>query len=211
MDAVVVQANSFPYPCGKTIKVPCGAPCCNEQEFLGEFWAVPTKDDGIFRGYHFVVRTDNTAPTPDSFKVTRISDRTNGRVYYVLGTKAQLDASCADDGVTPMPLATTIPVPVPDFYVCMTESGADDGKWVWTWTAPAKAGADEYRAHVVVNNVQAVPAASGGHASIAAMITWLNANYAAAGTWSNPSGNIIKLVSTTDKKVGLSIVVGNFT
>lgn len=202
--AVVIQRNHITYAeCGgKSQAVHTG----DDIEIGGDFWGVPAKDNGIFRGYNITAKNGGSAPTPDSISLVRIHDKVSGDVLHVLGTVADFNAAVEDEASDPMPLATTIPVVVPELYPCDPD---DDGDYEYHWPVPSKAGADEYRAHVLVDNVQAVPAASAGHATFTLMVTWLNANYAAAGTWSE-DGTRLKLVSATRKKVGVTITVGNY-
>lgn len=200
--AVVIQRNHISYAeCGGlTMKVPTGA----DVDVLAELWAKPVKDNGIFRGWDLVAGT-LAQPTPDSFKVTRLKDKEQGDVFHVLGTNAQYLASSADNGVTLMPLATTIPVIVPEYQLCDDGSGNFD----MIWTPPAKVGSDEYKVYVTVDNVAQTAPPATGHTDLAAAVTWLNANVAGAGTWSAVTGRL-KLHSTTKKKVGVTFVVGNF-
>jgi hypothetical protein len=176
-------------------------PFFDDLQIVDEKYAVPVKDNGLLRGFKYVSAT--SAPTPDSFIVTRAKDRITSETYVINATRANLEA--ATNGATVAP--NTMPVIVPDDYACRNAAG----NYVWTWQAPTKAGSEEYKAYVLLNNVQAVAALSAGHVSVAAMVTWLNTNYAAAGTWANPSGNLITLTSTVNNKVGLRIVVGDFS
>lgn len=182
------------------VRLPFGA----DLRVGNEMWMVPVGEGGVFRGYkHIAYTTGSSAPTPDSFRATTVGDVRTGDFYVIAATADNITA--AADGATIAPV--TIPVPVIAYKVCADTSG----NYNYSWDAGTKAAGDEYRAHVMVNNAQAVAALAGGHTSIAAMVTWLNTNYAAAGTWSNPSGNIIKLVNTDGKTVGLTVTIGNYT
>lgn len=168
-----------------------------------EVWMTPVGTNGAFQGYRQTAWvTGSAAPTVDSFRATVVYDAKTGEHYTIVANLSAING--AADGATVSP--NTIPVPVLPYRVC----AGSDGDYHFTWTALTKAGADEYRAYVKVDGVQGTAAASGGHASIAAMITWLNTNYSAAGTWSNPAGNIVALTSSTNKEVGLTITVGNY-
>lgn len=201
---VKIQQGGITYAeCGgSTGFVECG----DTSEIIGDYWGVPEKGGGVFRGYNIQSAQGVAIPTPDSIPLVRLKDSLSGETVHILGTVAQFLASCADAGVTPMPLKTTIPVVIPEITACPDT----DGNYTFYWTPPAKAGADEYRAHVLLDNAQAVAPLAGGHATIAAMVTWLNTNYAAAGTWTEVSGKV-KLVRTSHAKVGLEFTVGNFT
>lgn len=171
---------------------------------VGEFWATPVKDGWIMRGYKYTTTIGTvSAPTVDSFKVTKVEDRLNGTTYVLVADQSAIEG--ASDGDTLAP--NTVPVIIPDGYVCVNTAG----NYVWTWQAPTKTGSQEYKANVLVDGVQAVAPLSTGHASVAAMVTWLNSNYSSAGTWTNPSGNLVVLTTATQKKVGLVITVGDFS
>lgn len=206
MDAVILQLNHMSYAeCGgKTISIPCGE--TDNVQVRGDFWLVPRKINGVFMGYN-VQGKIGTAPTPDSVAAFGIFDKQTGDNLYGLGTVAQYRTACG--GGAALPLATTIPVVVPEIDLCapLTKGGTDFTTW---WGLPAKAGSDEYRAWVIYNNTQPVAALAGGHTDLAAMVTWLNANYAAAGTWSADTGRL-KLVRTTAAKIGVTFTVGNYT
>lgn len=202
VQAVVIQRAHITYAeCGgKTLPVGVG----NDTAVLGEYWGVPVMNNGLFQGYNFVAKVGD-APT-GAIPIVRTRDKVTGDILHILGTAADLTAAAADEAVDPMPLASTIPVPVPQIAVC------DDGSGEFTrqWTPPVKAAGDEYQAHVSVDGEQAVPALAGGHTDLAAMVTWLNTNYSAAGTWS-AVGSQLQLVSTTANSVGVVFTVGNYT
>lgn len=200
MDAVVIQLNQISYAeCGgKTMDVPCSP----DADILGDYWATPIKDSGIVRGYGLTLWASTVAaPTPDSFRVTRLYDKINTNSIHILGTVAQYRTACG--GGAALPLVTTIPIAVPELNLCapLTLGGTDYTLW---WPLPALTGGQTtYTVAVIYNNTQ--PVAPGtGLANITAIITYLNTNYAAAGTWSNDAGRI-KLVRATAATVGLTI------
>lgn len=170
---------------------------------IGEFWATPVKDGGIVRGWKYTTTSGVTIPTPDSFKVTKIEDRLNAETYVVAADQSAVEGAAAGDTLA----SNTIPVPIPESNVCINAAG----NYVHIWQAPTKTGSQEYKANVLVDNVQAVAPLSTGHASVAAMVTWLNTNYSAAGTWATPSGTLVTLTSTLNKSVGLVVTVGDFS
>jgi hypothetical protein len=141
--------------------------------------------------------------------VVKVQDNINGNAFVVVGTIAQYQASAKDDGTTAMPLLTTIPTPI---LLRPADCNRDaSGNYVYTIAIPPKVAGDEYKAHVSVDGVQAVAPAAAGHATSALLVTWLNTNYAAAGTWSEAvAGTTLKLVSATRKEIGLTIEVGNY-
>lgn len=195
--AVVLQQNTYSFAAcgGKSKNIPCG----DNQQLLGEHWAVPVKDGGIFRGYTYEAKTA-TAPTYDSIAITIIQDKLTGEIYHILGTAAQLDTACG--GGAALPLASTIPVVVPEFSVCADTTGA----FIWVFTPPAKTSG-VYKPYVGLNNTQPVPPPVGGLADVAAVVAWLNTNYSAAGTWS-AVGNTVKLVGTSaTETVGIAFIV----
>lgn len=170
---------------GETIPVPTSG----DGEILGEYYAVPVKDDGVFRGYEFTKAA--AAPTYDSILVLQIKDKLTGDTYWVAVTQANYLAGTYT--------ATTIPTygAIPERSVCVD----DDGNYVYTWGVPTDTGT--YTAYVGIDGAKEATDSTG--ATLAALVTSLNTNSATAGTWSAVGTTILKLVSTVDQPVGVVI------
>lgn len=199
MNALVLQLNHITYAecAGKLFDLPCKA---GEVEILGDYYGVPQKESGIFRGYNIVKA--NAAPTPDSIPLVRIHVVNTGDTYHVLGTAAEWRTAC--DGGAALPGAATIPIVVPEINLCkpLTVGGTD---YTVHFTPPAKTGGQTYTVAAMYNNTQAA-APGTGLADLAAVVTYLNTNFATAGTWSADSGRL-KLVRATAAKVGVTFKV----
>lgn len=90
----------------------------------GNFWAIPIVDEGIVGGFRFEPKSDNTAPTPQSFEVFRLRTSehlsNNKHYWYVRGNVDQYVTAAAQaengDNVTPLPL--TVPPLSPEYDIC---------------------------------------------------------------------------------------------
>lgn len=204
MDAVVIQLNHITYAeCGgKVMTVPCndaeGCGAC--VDLLGDYWGEPVKDGGHFRGYKILKAA--VKPTPDSIPLVRVFDKTTGNTLHVLGTEAAYRTACA--GGAALPGRATVPIVVPEEGRCL-DAGSLTNR-TWYWTPPAKTGGQTYTVAAMYNNTQPTAPLTGA-ANVAAIVTYLNTNYAAAGTWSDVGGRIRLVRSGSDAKVGLTFLV----
>jgi hypothetical protein len=205
-NALVIQKNNYSYAecMGKTMGINCGT----DVDVVGEHWATPAVEGGVFRGWRTGTLATADQPTPDSFKVLKLRDKISGDMIIVVGTLEDYNASCEDGGTTPMPDSDSIPEPILAYTPCDVDG---DGDYEYDFPVPTIPGGSEIKAFVSVDDEQAVAPPAGGHASLAAVVTWLNTNYSEGGafTWSNNSGRL-KLVSTEKKKVGVAFTVGDY-
>lgn len=169
---------------GQTLPIPV----TDVAEILGECYAVPVKDGGIFRGYDFTPNIGQGAPTFDSFIVTGLKDKLNNDTLYVAVTEANYLAGT----YTP----TTIPVVVPERNADVDGSG----NYTYYWGVPYDTGT--YTAYVSKAGVMIAPNSTG--TTLALLVTDLNTNAATVGTWSNDGGKL-KLVTTSADAVGVTL------
>lgn len=169
----------------------------------GEYYAVPVKKEGVFRGYDY--RKLAAAPTYDSFIVTKIVEKQTGVWYWFIGTIAEWLALAKDN----TPVATVVPLVIPEIDICTDE---DDAGTV-NFTVPGLAtvaAANKYKYSLAVDGVLVEDAqnnAAAGFTDAAAIKDHLVANHAAVGTWTNPgAGDYIHLVVAASKAVGLVVV-----
>lgn len=201
--AKVIQKNSVSYAeCGgKDALIPCGD---DSLGIAGEYWAVPVKDHGVFRGYTYQRAT--AAPTYDSFPVTKVYDKTTGENFWVVATQAEVLTLCSV-GTAP---ATVIPLVVPEIDLCV-EAGATES--VEFSLEALVSPNDAYKFSLAVDGVLLVDendgVASAGYANAAAIAAYLVTNHAAVGTWTSPAAGRIKLVVSADKAVGLVVTPYN--
>lgn len=199
--ATVLQKNNESFYCdpcgnyGNTLYIPCGA----NASLSPTMWAVPILDEG---NHGFRYDGGATAPTANSIKVFKLTNTLNGEFWWVVGDPAAYYAACCEDcGVSPAPtIVTTLGNLAPVQYAC-TDDGTNFNTY---WAVPALASGERYVSVVTLDGVTRTPIQTyaTGSTSIANLVTYLNTNYAALGTWSNPAGNTIKLVSTSAHYIG---------
>jgi hypothetical protein len=181
--ATVLQLDNDNFVCN-----PCGGygkvmPIPAENIQLGaEYWARPIKND-YFQGFRYIASAN--APTFDSIRCFKLTNSITSQYFYVAGTIAAFTAAaatCCGASPAPSPIPSIV-VTLADIAPCQNTCTSDG----------TKVSADG----VLVNQ----QTFGTGSASIAALIIYLNANAASVGTWSNPGGNTIKLVTTVKKDV----------
>lgn len=161
--------------------VPCGAELAT---ILGEFWLVPVEIRGRLGYYKPVIST--TKPTIDSVKSVKVQAN-NGFTYFVAlldtGTAADFANACeACCGATPPAMPD---VTVPNLYP--EQNGCQDPttlQYSYFFLVPALAAGKQYSVYGSSNGAALAPDPGVTHfASVAAFITWANANWAAYGTF----------------------------
>ncbi len=202
INATVLQKNNdqfFCDPCGnygKTMNIPCGSNAALAQP--GTSWAVPVKTEYV-QGFRYAIQDD--APTFDSIQVFKLTNIQNGDFYWVVGTQATYFtecAACCDASPAPSMISTVGDISA-EQYACTT-----DGTNYDAFFAVETLTSGRYVSTVSVDGTQLTPHQSyaTGSTSLANLITYLNANYASAGTWSNPVANTVRLRTTTGKWIG---------
>lgn len=202
----VVKLGHLSYPTG------CMKNICCDQTVGGTFWRAPVLNiDGSIAYYSMtpILNDDGTElpPTTDSYKVVEVN--ACGVLATVAIDNAQTSAILATAcniccGDAPVDLDVTIPSPIIEVRPCADAAG--DRKVSVAYPAGASLALSG-----TFDGVAGTPAASGGnpHASGAAILIWLNANWSAYGTWSHDAVNKI-ITLTLDVSVtsaGLQIVV----
>lgn len=203
INATVLQKNNETYfcdPCGnfgQILNIPCGSNAAQAQP--GITWAQPVKD-GYVQGFRYVVQ--DAAPTFDSIQVFKLTNLLNGDFYWVVGNQAQYYvqcAACCDASPIPTYITDLSHVDIaPDQFAC-----TDDGVNYDAFFSVPTLATGKYVATVTQNGTGVLGQTfANGSTTIANLIIYLNAHAGIVGVWSNPSGNIIKVVSTTAKRIG---------
>jgi hypothetical protein len=156
------------------------------------YWAVPVTDSYQFTGFRFTKA--ETAPTPQSFEVVRVTNSNNADVLWVLGTAADYVASCSvccDNAPIPMP--TDLPLFAPCQPICVIVDGGEPQAMFALPTISPAGGLTYYPVGYL--NEKALPeAAAGGYSSTTALMAFLNAaapnGWGAAGVWSLSADDI---------------------
>lgn len=194
---VVIQRRSVQYAeCGGIeVPVPCGD---DAVDIHGEYFAVPVKAEGVFRGYKF--QKAESAPTYDSFPVVKVKDKANGETYWVIGTLDEFFAKCADN-TNPATVALQV---VPEICLCVEEGSTT----VTRFTLPPLGDHTNFKIYLGVDNVLVLNGETNGDAFDAAddIATYLIANHASVGTWLAVGTDVIQLTVSADKCVGLVAV-----
>lgn len=190
---------------------PNGTPAqipCENTEIIGSYWRIPVLNGNRVVNYTYItaVETD-IKPQPDALKILRVK---------LVGTAGvtQVDMAIVDsDNIsTSSPpnqfaylcdgLGGVLPVmPLVDIPIPMEQSNPvsqdPSGNNTFIFAFPANPDAREYnvQAEWYNNAVPGVPYDPSGITTIAEVVTWFNTNRSDYGTWSNPGGDVLKLVS----------------
>lgn len=194
-----------------TILVPCYVVQLNNQQFLYEdniigqilqvpcrnaliddvpYWAVPIKDSGIFTGLDYILSQDNnqvpvTAPTFDSFLVTRVRDKISSNVWWIyVNTKndfVNACSSCCGSAFTPTPIPPGGFIQIaPCQLLCQIQNSA--GAYQAIFGIPNLIGHEAYYPYGSYNNVALAAASGSGYATVGAMVAFMNANWTNIGS-----------------------------
>jgi hypothetical protein len=182
--AYAIQQNeqvflTAPDSVGQSVKIPTPV---SGGRIDGDYWAVPV-GIGVISGFNFeaIVGPPATVPpqpTPDSFRVTRISTNYSNDFWYVVGTSTNyinvssaVECCNATDG-----LPSTVPCLSPCSYIC-DEIASGAGGVSAAFGLPTLAGGETYHLCGYLNN-EALPTPSGaGYGSVGALLTFLNTNW----------------------------------
>lgn len=177
---------------GRTLLVPCKNILLDDDEY----WMVPIKDYMSFSGLRpYLTIGDHGIPVPqptyDSFKVFRVRDKLSGNTYWIYGTKDQFLTSASVTGSTPTPMPGINGAFVQRVSPCDKLCAKDiNGNFFLITSLPSLPAGWSYSAYGSRNNVAYANPAAGGYASVAALLTFLNATFTPY-TWTNPSGSVI--------------------
>lgn len=213
--ALVIQQDSSVFidsatgVVGQTMLIPCPS---SGGQVDGDYYATPITNFGIIgTGFTYIPTTpgDVSKPTPQSFHVVRIIKNDQSIAWYALGNSTQYinaseDVECCTSPPVTMPASSTLPV----FAACETICNQnDDGDYFTVFAAPTP-DTGTYSAKGYYNDV-ALPTVTG--ATVAALVTALNANgsWAAIGAWTNPSD--ATLVVTQSAGDGTDVICASFT
>lgn len=179
----------------------------------GLFWRTPISSaSGQFVrfDYYGATQAGTEKPSDDSVKTLRVRDNVANQYYWVVigdddGEEVWTDAvnsDTADDAdITGL---GTVPDIISEEKGCLNTT---TGEYTYQWVGAPLGAGQSYTVDGSVNGT-ALPDLGSDFASIAAFVTAAISSWSSAGTWTNPSGNIVKLVSSTAVTAGLSITVG---
>jgi hypothetical protein len=201
---LVLQRNNTTFKTGENVVGQINmVPCRNVDIKEIPFWMVPVKDSGIFTTLEPILAAAPNAnqPTYDSVLATRIVDKQNEVTWHVYTPGGYTDfinacATCCSSPPIPMPgtvdgfSLAIIP------YQTLCEVMNANGQFVTYFGIPSLAPGQNYFPAGAYNNKLFTAAPLGGFSTIAAMLTFMNANY-------NPGSPPIVWTATTD---GLTIV-----
>lgn len=191
---------------------------CNNLQIIGAYWMIPWVEGNQVVKYTVEAAINtSTKPTPDSIKVLRVKDTSDGTDYhlaiattdYVNTTSPpnQLAYLCDGSGgsLPTMPTAT-IPFPVIQFPPTSTD-GTNN-----VFTIPFPANPTSLLFSIPApwfNGLAGSPAYSpAAKTTPAQFVTWANTNWSAYGTWAS-SGNIVTLTSlvTNVTEMGMQVAL----
>lgn len=183
-------------------------PCRSQFIDLYQYWAVPTKDNGIFTGLWMQPAFTETnqaiaQPSYDSFKVLRIRDKDSDYSWYLMCTLTQYTAACntcCGSAFTPIPFPT-VPVIAPCEILC--DAINTDGNYFVVFAAPPEG--DNYIINGSYDNEQIAQFTA---TTLDNLVTQLNTHF---GTIASPATTIvwtrsgITIIGTVQGGLGLGI------
>lgn len=171
----------------------------------GDYWAVPIVDNGIFSGFNFTPANADapSAPSPQAFRVFRLINMSGNDYWYVRGTsngdagaspaeagyiQAAQAAECCTEGVA---LPTDIPAIAPCYEMCEFDA---DGKYFAVFGLPIPTGTSpNYYAYGYYQGAPLAALSASGYATPELLISAMNSNWSAVGTWSLVEGAVAKV------------------
>lgn len=186
---------------------------CDNIVIVNSYWKIPWVVGTVVTKYTYELAVNtSTPPTSDSIKILLIKDKQDQTSYElaiantdnmaVSSPPNQFAYLCNGLGgaLNTMP-TVTIPFPVVQFPPTSTNSST--GANTFTFTFPANPLGLQYNIPAPwFNGIAGSPAyAPSGITTPAQFVTWANSNWSAYGTWANPSGVIVTLVSPTSAGV----------
>lgn len=191
--------------CPQTKLIPC-----ENVDPIGLEWLVPDKRDGFLEGYNKSLNTVADKPSADSIRVFHVYDKASRNHYYIAVDDAFVmddfrdlcNACCGEN-----PEFALVNLPELDLSYSVEDTD-NDGDFEFIFPVPYNPnGLDLDIASSYFDGVAGTPS-GGPFANAAALLTWLQANEAAQGTWSLINSNkSVKLVSTTVESAALDIDV----
>lgn len=209
----VIQMNEISYgACPRTENIPCEG-----TQIQGLWWAEPTVYGGAVNGYKILKgdsRTNYAKPSTDSIRVIRVYNIVNDYTYYLAVADGDTESVFVDRcnaccGTTPVMPTVTIPAPIIEDAPC---PDVPNGTPTYTFNFAIPANPNSLKLaldNFTFNGVAGTPtpvAPPTGYVSAATILTWVQANWGAYGTWSlQNTSKDLRLVSTSTESAGGTI------
>jgi hypothetical protein len=174
---------------------------------VNTFWIIPRVQNGRVIGYAIETAINTSVPpTIDSCKALLVKDKQDNTSYYIAVAYSDNIATSSppnefadlSDGLGgTLPQMPTVVLPFPLIQNPPTSTVAPNN--TFTFFLPQNTLGLLYSIPAAFFNgaLSSVPYAPSGITTPAGFVTWANAHWGAYGTWANPSGTIITLVSAT--------------
>src|ERR1035437_155370 len=206
--AVDINGEIFAYPNnpdGTMVQIPC-----DQTEIIGSYWRIPQFTGSRVIGYVYAVDTNTSVkPANADIKVLSIKLTDTAGITQMMVAIADLDnvattsppnqlAYLCDGSGGTLPVMPTVTIPIPIQQTGPQSTNITTGDNTFIFPFPANPAGLEYNvAGEWYNGVAPSPVyAPSGLTTVAAVAAWYNTNRSAEGTWTNPSTDILKLVST---------------
>lgn len=207
---VTVNSQNWAWPNnpnGTPMQIPC-----ENTEIIGSFWRVPQMLGNRVIGYTDLTAVNQTVkPQADAIKVLRVKMIGNGGITTLDMAIADSDnvattsppnqfAYLCDGSGGTLPVMPTVTIPIPIQQLGPQTTDATTGDRTFIFPFPANPSGLLYNIQGIwLDGAAPTPAyVAAGKTTVANVVTYANANWSSFGTWSNPSTNILKLVSATD-------------
>lgn len=204
--ATNVNGLNYAYPAnpnGTPFQIPC-----QDTQIIASYWRIPVTAGNRVVDYDYIVATEtSTPPTPDAIKILRVKlTNTAGvtQLDFAIVNTDNIAASSPPNqfaylcdglgGTLPVMPIVAIPIPIQESSPASTDASGNN---TFIFAFPVNPDGREYNIQGEWYNgsVPGTPYAPSGITTVAAVRTWFAANRSSYGTWSNPSTNILKLVS----------------
>ena len=205
--AVDINGEVFAFPNnpnGTPVQIPC-----DQTEIIGSYWRIPQFIGSRVVGYVYAVATNTSVkPANSDIKVLSIKLTDTAGVTQMMLAIVDADnvattsppnqlAYLCDGLGGSLPVMPTVTIPIPIQQTGPQSTDTTTGANTFIFPFPANPDAREYDiSGIWFNGVPPTPAyAPSGITTVAGVVTYANTNWSAVGTFSNPTGNILKLVS----------------
>jgi hypothetical protein len=202
-----VNGNIYSFynnPGGTSMQIPC-----ENTEIIGTFWMIPQVVGNRIVGYTFLSAPNtNVKPQPDALKVLRVKLTDTGGITQIDFAVVDADNSAFAspynqfaylcDGLGgSLPVMPLVTIPAPIVQGGPVSTNTTTGANTFVFALPTNPSGLLYQVNAFyINGAPIVPTfVPTGITTAAQFVTYANANWSAYGSWTNPSGDIVQLVS----------------
>lgn len=206
---VTVNSQNWAWPAnpnGTPMQIPC-----ENTEIIGSFWRIPQMQGNRVIGYTDLTAVNQSVkPQDDAIKVLRVKLTDTGGITTLDMAIADTDniattsppnqfAYLCDGAGGTLPVMPTVVIPIPIQQLGPQSTNSTTGARTFIFPFPANPSGLLYNIQGIwLDGAAPTPAyVAAGKTTVANVVTYANSNWSRFGTWSNPSTNVLQLVSGT--------------